>query len=161
LEVVGGRGNSGRDAREQVVLTSIHLPQRGEVASAGSARAGGGLLMAVERARSLRKNMTETARVLWRSLRQFKPAGVHFRRQVPIGYYIADFACHRAKVIVELDGSQHGKDEAVVYDLERTAFLESRGYHVLRFWNDEILKNPETVAEFILAESVARLSPHP
>ena len=117
--------------------------------------------MAVERARALRKNVTDAERVLWRVLRRFKKEGVPFRRQVPIGSYIADFACHRAKIIVELDGSQHGEGERAKYDAERTAFLGSRGYRVLRFWNGEVLANPETIAEFILAESAPRLSPHP
>jgi len=117
--------------------------------------------MKPERARSLRKNTTDTERLLWRTLRQFKQVGLHFRRQVPIGHYIADFACHRAKIIIELDGSQHGEDDRVKYDAERTAFLESRGYRVLRFWNGEVLADTKTVADFILAESSSRLSPHP
>jgi very-short-patch-repair endonuclease len=117
--------------------------------------------MAVTRTRSLRKNATGAERVLWRALRQFKQVGVHFRRQVPFGYYIADFTCHRAKLIVELDGSQHGEVDRLKYDLERTIFLQARGYHVLRFWNGEVLANPEIIAEFILAEATARLSPHP
>jgi very-short-patch-repair endonuclease len=115
--------------------------------------------MAVARARALRKNLTNAERLLWRSLRQFKQAGVHFRKQVPIGQYIADFACHRAKIVVELDGSQHGLDKAVEYDAERSAFLESRGYRVLRFWNDEVLVNLPIVTDFILAESITRLPP--
>ena len=127
----------------------------------GASRVGWGAFMTVQRARSLRKNATDAERLLWRTLRQFKQAGLHFRRQVPIGYYIADYACHRAKIIVELDGSQHGEDDGVKYDLERTAFLEARGYRVLRFWNGEVLADPETIAEFILAESTCRLSPHP
>ena len=139
-----------------------YLPQRGEVEPVSVAsRVGWGAFMTVQRARSLRKNTTDAERLLWRTLRQFKQAGLHFRRQVPIGYYIADYACHRAKIIVELDGSQHGDEDRVKYDLERTAFLESRGYRVLRFWNGEVLADPETIAEFILAESKGRLSPHP
>ena len=122
---------------------------------------GWGDFMAVTRARALRKSTTEAERVLWRSLRQFKQAGVHFRRQVPIGYYVADFACHRAKVVVELDGSQHGTDDAVDYDSARTAFLESRGYRVMRFWNGEVLTDHARVTEFILAECESRLSPPP
>jgi very-short-patch-repair endonuclease len=115
--------------------------------------------MADARARALRKNLTNAERALWRALRQFKQAGVHFRKQVPIGRYIADFACHRAKIVVELDGSQHGLGKAEEYDSERTMFLESRGYRVLRFWNDEVLVNPEAVVDFILAQSVKRLPP--
>jgi len=80
---------------------------------------------------------------------------------VPIGSYVADFACHRAKIIVELDGSQHGEDDHLKYDSQRTAFLESRGYRVLRFWNGEVLAEPQTIADFILAVSNSRMSPHP
>jgi very-short-patch-repair endonuclease len=112
-------------------------------------------------ARSLRKQTTDPERLLWRTLREFKQAGLHFRRQVPIGNYVADFACHRAKVIVELDGSQHGEDDHLEYDSQRTNFLKSRGYRVLRFWNAEVLADPQTVADFILAESSSRMSPPP
>src|SRR5258705_13052437 len=113
------------------------------------------------RARSLRKHATDAERLLWRTLREFKQEGLHFRRQVPIGNYVADFACHRAKIIVELDGSQHGEDDNLKYDSRRTDFLKSRGYRVLRFWNAEVLADPRTVADFILAESSSRMSPHP
>jgi very-short-patch-repair endonuclease len=113
------------------------------------------------RARSLRKHATDGELLLWRTLRQFKQMGLHFRRQVPIGSYIADFACHRAKIIVELDGSQHGEDDQLEYDSHRTAFLKSRGYRVLRFWNGDVLADLETVANHILAESNTRMSPHP
>ncbi len=117
--------------------------------------------MAIKRARSLRKNSTEAERALWRSLRQLKRVGVHFRRQAPFGYYFADFACHRAKVIVELDGGQHTREDVIEYDAQRTAYLESRGYCVLRFWNSAVLENPESVADIILAAAEARLAPHP
>jgi very-short-patch-repair endonuclease len=117
--------------------------------------------MTTGRARSLRKHATDAERLLWRTLRQCKQIGLHFRRQVPIGSYIADFACHRAKIIVELDGSQHGEDDHVEYDSHRTAFLESRGYRVLRFWNGDVLADLEIVANYILAESSSRISPHP
>jgi very-short-patch-repair endonuclease len=117
--------------------------------------------MVVERARTLRKNATDAERLLWRSLRKLKTQGVHFRRQAQFGYYFVDFACHRAKLIVELDGSQHGDDEHVQYDVERTKFLESRGYRVLRFWNADVMANTDGVVNFIFVEATARLSPHP
>src|SRR5258708_6391557 len=113
------------------------------------------------RARSLRKHTTDAERLLWRTLREFKQAGLHFRRQVPIGNCVADFACHRAKIIVELDGSQHGEDDHLEYDSQRTTFLESRGYRVLRFWNGGVLADPETIPNYILAESSPRMSPPP
>jgi very-short-patch-repair endonuclease len=91
---------------------------------------------------------------LWLCLRQLRKRGFHFRRQVPIGRYIADFACHRAKLIVEVDGSQHGNVNAMAYDTERSAFLESRGYKVFRFWNSEVLDDPERIVEIILGELI-------
>jgi len=87
-----------------------------------------------------------------------KQQELHFRRQVPIGPYIADFACHRSKVIVELDGSQHGLDENVQRDAKRTAFLNSRGYRVLRFWNGDVLKNLDNIVEDIVRSAA---SPRP
>jgi very-short-patch-repair endonuclease len=82
--------------------------------------------------------------------------GFHFRRQAPIGDYIADFVCHRAKVIVEIDGSQHGEAENVLRDERRTAFLNSRGYRVLRFWNVEVIEGKEEVVAAILREAPTR-----
>ena len=114
--------------------------------------------MADEFARSLRKRETDAERALWRGLREFKKADLHFRWQAPIGRYIADFACHRAKLIVELYGDQHGADNNVAYDSARTAFLEARGYCVLRFANWEILKERQRVLDYILHVAT---SPHP
>jgi very-short-patch-repair endonuclease len=114
--------------------------------------------MANKFARTLRKNETDAEQALWRGLREFKLANLHFRRQAPIGPYVADFACHRAKVIVELDGDQHGTDEGVAYDAERTAFLEARGYRVIRFANWEVLKERQRVLDYILHVAT---SPHP
>lgn len=117
--------------------------------------------MAVGRARTLRKNATDAERQLWRSLRMWKGEGLHFRRQVPFGRYIVDFACHGAKLIIELDGSQHAKDDEIVYDAERTKFLEARGYKVLRFWNSDAFANIDGLVEFIFAEAKVRLSMAP
>lgn len=114
--------------------------------------------MANQFARDLRKSGTDAERVLWTGLRDFKQAGLHFRRQAPFGKFVADFACHSAKLIVELDGDQHGADQAVVYDAARTDYLNSRAYVVLRFANWEVLKERQRVLDDIL--HVAR-SPHP
>ncbi len=100
----------------------------------------------VERARELRRTMTDAERQLWSLLRN-RSLGVKFRRQVPIGRYIADFACLEARVIVELDGGQHAESTA---DLERDASLGALGYRVVRIWNPDVLQNPQGVAEFIL-----------
>lgn len=125
-------------------------------------RAGGGESESTvfDNARSLRTNATDAERILWTALRNFKRGGVHFRRQAPIGRYVVDFVCHRAKLIVELDGSQHGTDKAMAYDAERTAFLNSRGYRVMRFWNAEIFENLHGVCDAIFAIA-KESSPHP
>ena len=115
----------------------------------------------LQQARHLRSNATEAERRLWRALRHARHQGLHFRRQAPIGPYVADFACHRAKLIVELDGSQHGEGRNMRHDAQRTAFLESRGYKVLRFANPDLMANPDNIAEFIFAEAGARLRPPP
>jgi|SRR4051812_14848341 very-short-patch-repair endonuclease len=100
-------------------------------------------------AKVLRANTTDAERILWSLLRGKQLAALRFRRQQPIGPYIVDFFCPSAKLIVELDGSQHGSDKAVVYDEGRSRFLESKGYRVLRFWNTEVMKDRDFVAEVI------------
>ena len=84
--------------------------------------------------------MTDAERKLWRMLREHF-GDWHFRRQVPIRHFIVDFASHRAKVIVEVDGGQHSAED----DASRTAILEAEGYRVIRFWNNEALGNPDGV----------------
>jgi very-short-patch-repair endonuclease len=107
---------------------------------------------AIPRARELRRDMTQHERKLWRGLREALP-DAHFRKQVPMGIYIADFACHRAKLIIEVDGSQHGTDEGKAQDAARSAFLESEGYRVLRFWNNEVNLNLDGVLT-VIAEAL-------
>jgi len=119
----------------------------------GRSPQGNGWGTPVERARHLRKHATPAERVLWRALRLLRPSGFHFRRQAPFGRYIADFACHRASLIVELDGAQHGNSDDIVHDAKRTVFLNGRGYTVLRFWNHEVLRNCDAVVEAILREA--------
>jgi very-short-patch-repair endonuclease len=110
----------------------------------------------------MRREMTEAERKLWRSLRQLPDDRSHFRRQATIGPYFADFACHAMRVVIEVDGGQHGFAEHTKKDAARTRFLESRGYRVLRFWNNEVLTNIEGVMETILsALDAGRHSPHP
>jgi very-short-patch-repair endonuclease len=98
-----------------------------------------------EQARTLRANTTDAERILWTSLRLLKHQGLHFRRQAPIDRFVVDFVCHRANLIVELDGSQHALEENIERDTERTAYLNSRGYRVLRFWNLKVVKNRDNV----------------
>lgn len=96
------------------------------------------------RARQLRKTMTEAEQRLWRCLRARQIEGFRFRRQVPIHGYIADFLCPQARLVVEVDGGQHALQSG--YDAQRTAMLEGYGYRVLRYWNHDVLQNPEAVA---------------
>ena len=83
--------------------------------------------------------------------------GVRFRRQVPIGPYIADFICHELNLIVEVDGGHHSENKK---DEERTAFLTKEGFEVLRFWNNEVMDNIEGVAE-VLKEKLKAKNPTP
>jgi very-short-patch-repair endonuclease len=114
---------------------------------------------ALARARSLRQSMTEAERRLWQILRSHQMTGYKFRRQVPIGRYIADFVCHEARLIVEIDGGQH--DRSSPQEAERSGFLEKEGYRILRFWNNEVLANPDGVHQTI-ADELGRITPtHP
>jgi very-short-patch-repair endonuclease len=91
-------------------------------------------------AQKLRADPTDAERRLWHLLRAKQLGGVRFRRQQPIGPYVADFFCSAAKLIVELDGDHHGSDRGLAHDADRTRWLESRGYTVLRFSNGEVLR---------------------
>jgi len=104
-------------------------------------------------ARVLRRNRTPFEEALWNRLRERQLGGFRFRRQFPIGEFIADFCCYERRLVVELDGSQHGDDRAhVVADSKRMALLQERGYRVIRFWNEEVLTNLDGVVEKILME---------
>ncbi len=100
-----------------------------------------------ERARQLRREQTPAEARLWSRLRGRHLHGAKFRRQVPIGPYIADFLCKDLSIVVEADGGQHGDQEA--YDARRTAWLEAEGFQVLRFWNHDVLTDTDTVMEVI------------
>jgi very-short-patch-repair endonuclease len=112
---------------------------------------------AYARARSLRQNMTVAERRVWQILRLHRMEGYKFRRQVPIGRYIADFVCHEARLIVEIDGGQHDRSSS---EGSRTHFLKGQGYRVLRFWNNEVLENPDGVYKTIVDE-LGRITPSP
>ena len=100
---------------------------------------GGEKAMSADRARALRRNQTEGERLLWNHLRGRRFHGLKFKRQVPVGRYVADFLSVEAKLIVELDGGQHAEQAAA--DAARTAVLEAHGYLVVRFWNNDVLSN--------------------
>jgi very-short-patch-repair endonuclease len=98
-------------------------------------------------ARSLRKNQTDPEAILWSRLRNRQIAGVKFRRQVPIQGYVVDFAALSAHLVIELDGGQHS--DRTEYDENRTKALEAAGFHVLRFWNLDILHHLDGVLHVI------------
>jgi very-short-patch-repair endonuclease len=98
-------------------------------------------------AKQLHRNMTPAESKLWAHLRAHRMKNVHFRNQHAIGNYVVDFCTPRKKLIIELDGSQHLEQEG--YDTERAAFLESNGYRVLRFWNNEVMNDIESVLSAI------------
>ncbi len=102
-------------------------------------------------ARRLRANVTPTELLLWKRLRTFETEGSHFRRQVPIGPYVVDFACMAARLVIELDGSQHNTDAHKVKDQQRTRWLESEGYRVIRIWNNDLSQNMDGVLETVYA----------
>ena len=103
--------------------------------------------MASPNARRLRSNQTEAEKTLWSKLRRQQLDGYRFRRQHPIGPYIVDFVCLAEKLVVEVDGSQHADDQDP--DADRTAWLESRGYRVVRFWNNDVSRNIDGVVAVI------------
>jgi very-short-patch-repair endonuclease len=106
-------------------------------------------------ARRLRREQTPAEQILWRHLRARRMCNLKFRRQFPIGPYFADFYSREGQLIVELDGSQHAAQANE--DDERTAFLNSLGYRVLRFWNNQVLENTELVLteieNFLISDS--------
>jgi very-short-patch-repair endonuclease len=113
-------------------------------------------------ARGLRRRQTDAERRLWARLRDRRLLGVKFARQVPIGPYIVDFCCREQRLIVELDGGQHAT--RTDYDAGRTALLEGLGYRVLRFWDNEALRNTDGVLQRIaqaLSSAHTRPSPRP
>jgi very-short-patch-repair endonuclease len=109
-------------------------------------------------ARALRKNSTDAERALWSEVRDHRLNGAGFRRQVPIGNYIADFVCHAAKLVIELDGGQHFSDQAEKKDAARTTVIEANGFQVIRFSNHDVMTNRAGVLETIAA-AVAERAP--
>lgn len=119
-----------------------------------------------ERAGDLRRTMSDAERRLWAALRARQLDGLRFRRQHPIGSYIADFACLEKRLVVEVDGSQHAEPTQAAHDTRRTRWLESEGYRVVRVWTNEVLENLDGVTEQIRVEalrlpSVRKRSPPP
>ena len=108
-------------------------------------------------ARALRRTGTDAERAMWRLLRDRRLEGVKFRRQVPIGPFVADFASITCRLVVELDGGQHAGSAS---DARRDAYLIAEGWRVLRFWNNDVMQNRVGVLESI-AQAVALTRPGP
>ncbi len=97
--------------------------------------------------RVLRGSMTDAELGLWRFLRRKQMANFKFRRQHPFGDYILDFVCFEAKLVIEVDGNQHAPSSA--HDEQRTRYLERQGFRVLRFWDNDVLRDTEAVKELV------------
>ncbi|ESK57492.1 endonuclease domain-containing protein [Acinetobacter tjernbergiae] len=99
----------------------------------------------LELAKTMRTNATDAEHLIWQLLRAKRFMNLKFRRQHVIAPYIVDFYCHELGLVIELDGSQHNTDDGRAYDVERTKFLEALGLKVVRYWNNDLLKNTESV----------------
>jgi very-short-patch-repair endonuclease len=104
----------------------------------------------LERARRLRRMDTGCEQRLWAMLRGRRLDGLKFVRQLPVGPYIADFACREHLLIIKVDGATHGSEADIAYDAARTSFLAAQGWRVLRVLNDDVVRNMEGVTESIL-----------
>jgi very-short-patch-repair endonuclease len=102
-----------------------------------------------DRAKQSRQAMTRAETLLWRYIKAHRIEGLGFRRQVPMGFYVADFVCHAAKLVVELDGEGHDFESRQRRDRARDVWFEAQGYRVLRFTNDQVLRNLEGVVTVI------------
>ncbi len=109
-------------------------------------------------AKRLRREMTDAERLLWHHLRNRSTDGRKFRRQCPLGAYIVDFVCIEARLVVEVDGGQHVGSQ---YDAMRTAYFESVGFRVVRFWNTDVLIDTEAVLSVVYNELTALDVPRP
>ena len=110
------------------------------------------------RARRLRKNLTDSEQVLWSRLRRKQLLGIQFYRQRPIGKYIVDYFAPKAKLVVEVDGSQHMQGDHAIKDKERDAYLANLGLQVLRYNNRQVLLETDAVVEAIYCTMVERLN---
>ncbi|WP_367272084.1 endonuclease domain-containing protein [uncultured Caulobacter sp.] len=102
-------------------------------------------------AKRMRREPTLAEKLFWKALRKVEIPGSHFRRQAPFGPYIVDFVCHHHRLIVEVDGAVHDLDHVAIRDAERQAWLEGRGYRVIRVPNSQAINDPYSVVEQILA----------
>jgi very-short-patch-repair endonuclease len=112
--------------------------------------------MANELAKHLRRHMTGPERTLWREFRSLRKTGFIIRRQSPFGIYIVDFVSHNERLVIEVDGVSHEGSQRKAQDAERTTFIESRGYAVIRFSNDEVLCDTSGVVNCVKQMLVER-----
>lgn len=120
--------------------------------------------MNIARQRQLRRQATPPEQAMWKLLRHFKSRGFHFRRQVALGPYFADFACHHAKIVFEVDGDTHAVGKGPEHDRRRTEYMQQRGFTIVRISNRDVLRNPEGVFHLIeeaLLDSSATPTPDP
>ena len=150
--IAQGNGISRRE--EKVGTHSVSVPLASPLSQRGRVREGENLKhhaalpeAMLTHARELRTNATDAENLLWQLLRRNYVLGFGFRRQHPLGKYILDFYCHQAKLAIELDGGQHAEDVQRQYDDARSAYLQTQGITVLRFWNNEVLTNLEGVLQ--------------
>ena len=125
-------------------------------------RAGVRVMSRISRARQMRRQSTDTERALWAKLRDRRMMNCKFRRQFPIGRYIVDFVCHQYNLVIEIDGGHHAEQQD--YDAVRTEWLKSQGFDVIRYWNNDVLTEMESVLESIgdaLKKRGASYSPPP
>ena len=108
------------------------------------------ILQLKDNRKKLRHNMTDAEILLWSRIKNKQLAGHKFRRQHSIGPYIVDFYCPKLKLAIEVDGGQHNEDEIMAYDKERTACLNSFNIKIVRYWNNEVLKNINGVLEDLI-----------
>lgn len=104
----------------------------------------------MERARRLRREMSDEERILWMLLRDRRFVGFKFRRQVPLGDYVVDFVCFERKLVLELDGAQHAEPVQAAFDAKRTQYLEAAGFRVARVWCADLFKDREGAMDLIL-----------
>ena len=115
----------------------------------------------ISRARQLRKESTDAERLLWSRLRNRRLLGLKFNRQSPIGRYIVDFVCKERNLIIEIDGGHHQEQGHRVSDLNRTEWLNSSGFRVIRYWNNQVLDDIDSVLESIRLTLEAGSTPSP